>query len=43
MLDLLVKPSETKFPDMYTYKKIDWTKKEYESGLNLNYSAYNKT
>lgn len=42
MTELLVKTSETKFPDIYTYKKRNWTEKEYESGLNLNYKAYNK-
>ncbi len=42
MTELLVKASETKFPDTYTYKKKSWTEKEYESGLNLNYNAYNK-
>lgn len=42
MTELLVKKSETKFPDIYTYKQRNWTEKEYESGLNLNYKAYNK-
>ena len=43
MTELLVKATETKFPDIYTYKKENWTEKEYESGLNLNYRAYNKS
>ncbi len=42
MTELLVKASETKFPDTYTYKKRNWKEKEYESGLYLNYKAYNK-
>ena len=42
MTELLVKASETKFPERYIYKKRDWTEKEYESGLNLSYNVYNK-
>ena len=42
MTELLVKATETKFPDIYTYKKENWTEKEYESGLNLSYNVYNK-
>ncbi len=42
MTELLVKVSETKFPERYIYKKRDWTEKEYESGLNLSYNVYNK-
>ena len=36
MTELLAKVSKKGFPDIYTYKK------KYESGLNLNYKAYNK-
>lgn len=42
MTAFFVKASETKFPDIYTYKQRNLTEKEYESGLNLNYKAYNK-
>ncbi len=42
MAELLRKTTETSFPEMYTYKKKDWTEKEYESVLNLDYKTYNK-
>lgn len=42
MTELLTKTSETTFPDIYTYKKKNITEREYESGLNWNYKAYNK-
>ncbi len=42
MAELLRKAPEINFPEMYTYKKKDWTEKEYEPVLNLNYRAYTK-
>ncbi len=42
MAEFFVKESETNFPDMYTYRNTNWTKKGYDSVLNLNYNAYNK-
>lgn len=43
MTELLVKATEKKFSDIYTYKKENWAEKGYESGLDLNYRAYNKS
>ena len=45
MTELLVRATETKFPDIYTYKKKVRTEKEYEAdfGLNLKSNAYNKS
>lgn len=42
MTGLLSKATEKRSVDIYTYKKSNWTEKEYESGLNLDYKAYNK-
>lgn len=42
MAELLVKVSDLKFSDIYTYKKRNLAEKEYVSGLYLNCKAYNK-
>ncbi len=44
MTEFVMKASMREFPEMpYTYKKQNLEQKDYETGLNLKYSVYNKS